>query len=82
MASPSRLAYCRMIPLTRSEMLNGGYTLMLSPLWMPVRSTSSMMPGTNTSCPSQMASTSTSLPTIYRSISTGRSASISTAVRR
>ena len=48
-----------------------GYTLMLSPEWTPVRSTCSMMPGMNTSVPSQTASTSTSLPMIYLSTSTG-----------
>ena len=53
---------------------------MESPLWMPVRSTSSMMPGTNTSRPSQMASTSISLPMMYLSTSTGLSTSTSTAV--
>ena len=79
---PSFFAYCRMIPLTLLLMEKAGYTEMESPLWIPVRSTSSMMPGTNTFRPSQMASTSTSLPWMYLSISTGLSASISTAVFR
>ena len=60
-----------MVPFTLSEMEKEGYTLMESPEWTPVRSTSSMMPGTNTSRPSQMASTST-----------GLSSSTSTAVFR
>jgi hypothetical protein len=55
---------------------------MESPEWTPVRSTSSMMPGTKTSRPSQIASTSTSLPSMYLSTSTGLSTSISTAVLR
>ena len=55
---------------------------MESPEWMPVRSTSSMMPGTNTSLPSQTASTSSSLPTMYLSTSTGCSSLISTAFFR
>ena len=82
MPRPSFFAYCRMIPFTLLLMEKAGYTEMESPLWMPVRSTSSMMPGTNTSRPSQIASTSTSLPRMYLSTSTGLSASISTAVFR
>ena len=49
---------------------------------VPVLSTSSIIPGTNTRLPSQMASTSTSLPRMYLSTSTGLSSSISTAVFR
>ena len=55
---------------------------MESPECTPVLSTSSMMPGTNTSLPSHTASTSTSLPRMYLSTSTGLSTSISTAVLR
>ena len=71
-----------MVSFTAWEMEKVGYTLTESPEWTPVRSTSSMMPGTNTSAPSQMASTSTSLPMMYLSTSTGLSASTSTAVLR
>ena len=55
---------------------------MESPEWMPVRSTSSMMPGTNTSLPSQMASTSTSRPEMYLSTSTGLPSPVRTAFCR
>ena len=81
-ASPSFFAYVRIVPFTLSEIENGGYTLILSPLCTPVRSTSSMIPGTNTSIPSHTASTSTSLPTIYLSTSTGFSSLMSTALFR
>ena len=52
----------------KEALLNAG-TRVISE-WTPVRSTSSMIPGRNTSVPSQMASTSTSLPTMYLSTST------------
>ena len=66
----------------RSVIVNVGYTLMLSPEWMPVRSTCSMMPGMYTCSPSHTASVSSSLPMMYLSTSTGWSSSSSTAVRR
>ena len=62
--------------------LKDGYTLMLSPEWMPVRSTCSMMAGMKTFSPSQMASTSVSLPWMYLSTSTGDFSLISTALWR
>ena len=65
MPMPSLRVYSAMRSFTCSDMENGGKTLVLSPECTPVRSTSSIMPGRNTSVPSQIASTSTSLPTIY-----------------
>ena len=62
--------------------LKVGYMLMESPLWMPVRSTCSIMPGMNTFFPSQTASVSSSRPSMYLSTSTGSSSLSSTAVRR
>ena len=64
-----------MIRLILSVKLIDGYTEMLSPEWIPARSTCSMIPGIRISVPSQTASTSTSLPTRYLSIKIGCSCS-------
>ena len=50
------------LALMSSSISEAGYTAMLSPEWIPVRSTCSMMPGIRMSSPSQMASTSISMP--------------------
>ena len=59
--------------LMPSSISEAGYTAILSPECMPVRSTCSIMPGISISSPSHMASTSISMPERYLSISTGLS---------
>ena len=71
----SFLVYSAMIRLILSVKLIDGYTEILSPEWIPARSTCSMIPGIRISVPSQTASTSTSLPTRYLSIKIGCSCS-------
>jgi len=61
------------LALMSSSMSEAGYTAMLSPEWIPVRSTCSIMPGMRMFSPSQMASTSISMPERYLSMSTGLS---------
>ena len=67
--------------LMPSSMSEAGYTAILSPECIPVRSTCSMMPGISISSPSQMASTSISMPERYLSISTGLSCLVERIIR-